>query len=90
MSFRHNVARISISTAGYIRERTQETTAAFGYLKQRDKFWYKRFRTVAYLSAIGLLILTLLTILPFRPFSYLPPIIAARGPGSRFLLGYAL
>src|SRR5271157_372784 len=36
------------------------------------------------------MILTLFVVLPFRPFSFLPPIIEAGGPGLWFLLGYLL
>lgn len=56
----------------------------------RGVFWYRRFRGAAYVSAIGSLVLTLLIILPFPPFSYLPPIIVGGGPGTWFLLAYML
>ncbi len=53
-------------------------------------FWYSRFRSAAYVGSIGSLVWTLVIVLPFRPFSYLPPIIVAGGPGTWFLLSYLL
>ncbi len=54
------------------------------------RLWYKNFRTAAYVSTIGSLVWTVLIVLPFRPFSYVPPIIAGGGPGTWFLFGYIL
>jgi len=56
----------------------------------RSTFWYRRFRAAAYVSAAGLAVLTLIIVLPFHPFSFLPPIIEGGGPGTWFLLGYLL
>ncbi len=53
-------------------------------------FWYTRFRSAAYVGSIGSLVWTFLIVLPFAPFSYLPPIIVAGGPGTWFLLSYLL
>ena len=52
--------------------------------------WYKRFRAAAFFSAAALMVLTVLIVLPFRPFSYLPPIMVSGGPGVWLLLGYVL
>lgn len=52
--------------------------------------WYRRFRAAAYTSMVGLIVLTLLIVLPIHPFSYLPPIIEGGGPGLWFLLGYLI
>jgi hypothetical protein len=56
----------------------------------QKRLWYRNFRTAAYISTIGSLAWTVLIILPFRPFSYIPPIIAGGGPGTWFLFGYVL
>jgi hypothetical protein len=53
-------------------------------------FWYSRFRSAAYVGSIGSLVWTVAIVLPFAPFSYLPPIIVAGGPGTWFLLSYLL
>lgn len=49
---------------------------------QPKAFWYRWFRGAAYVSAIGSLVWTMMVILPFAPFSYLPPIIAGEGPAT--------
>lgn len=56
----------------------------------RRRLWYGRFRTAAFLSTIAALIWTLIIVLPFEPFSYLPPIIVGGGPGIWFVLAYVL
>jgi hypothetical protein len=56
----------------------------------RNTFWYRQFRTAAYLNAVGSILWTIAILLPFTPFSYLPPIIVGGGPGVWFLLGYVL
>jgi hypothetical protein len=53
-------------------------------------FWYKRFRTAAYVTALGSMIWTILIVLPLVPLSYLPPIMIGGGPGTWFLLGYVV
>ena len=55
-----------------------------------EVLWYRRFRAAAYASAIGLIILSVLIVLPLRPFSYLPPIIVGGSAGEWLLLGYVL
>jgi hypothetical protein len=60
------------------------------HVKSRTTFWYRRFRTAAYLNAVGSILWTIAILLPFTPFSYLPPIIVGGGPGVWFLLGYVL
>ncbi len=52
--------------------------------------WYRRYRGVAYLNAIGALVWTVVIVLPFAPFSSLPPIIVSGGPGIWFILAYVL
>ena len=53
-------------------------------------FWYSRFRTAAYVGLLVSLVWTVVIALPFVPFSYLPPIIVAGGPGMWFVLSYVL
>ena len=52
--------------------------------------WYSRFRSAAYVGSMGSLVWTVLIVLPFQPFSYLPPIIVAGGAGTWFVLSYLL
>ena len=52
--------------------------------------WYTRFRAAAYVSTLAALVWTLFIVLPFEPFSYLPPIIVGGGPGTWFVLAYVL
>lgn len=59
-------------------------------LAQIKVLWYRRFRAAAYVSSVGLMLLTFIIVLPFHPFSYLPPIIVSGGPGIWLLLGYVL
>lgn len=54
------------------------------------KFWYKRFRNVAYVTIVGSAVWTIALMLPLMPFSYLPPIIVGGGPGTWLLLAYVL
>ncbi len=56
----------------------------------RTPAWFRRFRGAAYLFSMGAMAWTVAIILPFVPFSYLPPIIVGGGPGIWFLLGYVL
>lgn len=59
-------------------------------LSRADVQWYRRFRTAAYISVAGLMLLTFIMVIPSKPFSYLPPIIVSGGPGLWLLLGYVL
>ena len=52
--------------------------------------WYRRYRGAAYLSTLAALLWTAVIVLPFAPFSYLPPIIVGGGPGIWFVLAYLL
>jgi hypothetical protein len=52
--------------------------------------WYKAFRAATYAGLLGALVWTVLLVLPFRPFSYLLPIVEHEGPGTWFLLAYLL
>jgi len=52
--------------------------------------WYRRYRGAAYLSLFAALVWTIVIVLPFRPFSYLPPMIVGGGPGIWFALSYVL
>jgi hypothetical protein len=54
------------------------------------RLWYRRFRAAAFLSTLAALVWTLIIVLPFEPFSYLPPIIVGGGPGIWFVLAYVL
>ena len=56
----------------------------------RKPFWYRRFRAAAYVSTLVALGWTIVIVLPFEPFSYLPPIIVGGGPGIWFVLAYVL
>jgi hypothetical protein len=56
----------------------------------RRPLWYRRFRDAAYVSTLAALVWTLIIVLPFEPFSYLPPIIVGGGPGVWFILAYVL
>ena len=57
---------------------------------QNEVSWYRRFRSAAYASAVGSLFWTAIIVVPFPPFSYLPPIIVGGGPGTWFILAYLL
>lgn len=52
--------------------------------------WYRRYRGAAYLSAFAALVWTVVIVLPFAPFSELPPIIVGGGAGIWFVLAYLL
>ena len=52
--------------------------------------WYRRYRGAAYLSAFAAMAWTVVIVLPFPPFSYLPPIIVGGGPGIWFILAYLM
>jgi len=61
-----------------------------GMAAVRKTFWYRRFRVAAYVSTLAALGWTLVIVLPFEPFSYLPPVIVGGGPGTWFVLAYVL
>ena len=52
--------------------------------------WYRRYRGAAYLSTFTALVWTVIIVIPFDPFRYLPPIIVGGGPGTWFVLAYIL
>ena len=52
--------------------------------------WYRRYRGAAYLSTFAALVWTVVIVLPFAPFSYIPPIIVGGGPGIWLVLAYVL
>lgn len=54
------------------------------------QLWYRRYREAAYASTLAALVWTVVIVLPFEPFSYLPPIIVGGGPGIWLVLGYVL
>ncbi len=58
--------------------------------KDAKPLWYRRYRGAAYISTLVALAWTVVIVLPFEPFSYLPPIIVGGGPGIWFVLGYLL
>ena len=53
-------------------------------------YWYRRFRGAALSFLIAALVWTVIIVLPWAPFSYLPPIMVGGGPGTWFVLGYVL
>jgi hypothetical protein len=52
--------------------------------------WYRRYRGAAYLSTLAVLVWTVIIVIPYAPFSYLPPIIVGGGPGIWLVLAYVL
>ena len=56
----------------------------------RKPLWYRRYRGAAYLSTLAALVWTVVVVLPFNPFRYLPPIIVGGGPGVWFVIAYVL
>ena len=52
--------------------------------------WYRRYRGAAYLCTLAALLWTVVIVLPYVPFSYLPPIMVGGGPGIWLILGYVL
>jgi hypothetical protein len=58
--------------------------------KREAGHWLPTFRAAAYTAGGGAIVWTLLMILPFQPFSSIPPIIVGGGPGTWLLLGYLL
>lgn len=56
----------------------------------RKPLWYRRYRGAAYLSTLAALVWTVVIVLPFVPFTAIPPIIVGGGPGIWFILAYLL
>jgi len=56
----------------------------------RKPLWYRRYRGAAYLSTLAALVWTVVMVIPYPPFSYLPPIIVGGGPGVWLVFGYVL
>ena len=56
----------------------------------RRPLWYRRYRGAAYLSTLAALVWTVVIVLPFDPFRFLPPIIVGGGPGIWLVLAYVL
>ena len=56
----------------------------------RRPLWYRRYRGAAYLSTFAALVWTVVIVLPFSPFSEIPPIIVGGGAGTWFILAYFL
>jgi hypothetical protein len=52
--------------------------------------WYRRYRGAAYLSAFAAFVWTVVIVIPFDPFRYLPSIIVGGGAGIWFILAYIL
>lgn len=52
--------------------------------------WYRRYRGAAYLCTFAAIVWTVVIVLPYVPFSYLPPIMVGGGPGIWLILGYVL
>jgi len=52
--------------------------------------WHQWLRIAALTSGVGAIAWTILMILPFSPFSSIPPIIVGGGPGTWLVLGYLL
>jgi hypothetical protein len=52
--------------------------------------WYRRYRGAAYLCTFAAIVWTVVIVLPYVPFSYLPPIMVGGGPGLWLILGYVL
>lgn len=59
-------------------------------MSARMPAWFRRFRVAAYLFSMAAMAWTVAIVLPFAPFSDLPPIIVGGGPGIWFVLGYVL
>jgi len=57
---------------------------------QSNGYWYTRFRVAAFVSIFGAVIWTVLIVLPFSPFSKIPPIMIVGGPGDWLVVAYLL
>jgi hypothetical protein len=69
---------------------SEERWLAMSKIDPKKPLWYRRYRGAAYLSAMAAMVWTAAIVLPFAPFSYLPPIMVGGGPGIWFILGYTL
>ncbi|MDV3277064.1 MAG: hypothetical protein LYZ69_01185 [Nitrososphaerales archaeon] len=58
--------------------------------KAERRYWYTTFRMASYANTFGALIWTALMVLPFAPFSSVPPIMVAGGPGQWLVVAYLL
>ena len=56
----------------------------------RRPLWYRRYRGAAYISTLAAVVRPGVMVLPYAPFSYLPPIIVSGGPGIWLVLAYVL
>jgi hypothetical protein len=52
--------------------------------------WYRRYRGAAYISTLVSLVWTVAIVIPYAPFSYIPPIMVGGGPGIWLVLAYLL
>ena len=52
--------------------------------------WYRRYRGAAYLYTLASLVWTVVIVIPFDPFRYLPPVIVGSEAGTWFVLAYVL
>ena len=59
-------------------------------INPKKPLWYRRYRGAAYLCTLAALLWTVVIVLPYAPFSYLPPIMVGGGPGIWLILGYVL
>jgi len=59
-------------------------------LDRERRLWYRRYRGAAYLNTFAALVWTVVVVIPYQPFSYLPPIMVGGGPGIWFVLAYVL
>jgi hypothetical protein len=56
----------------------------------KKRYWYTTFRSASYVSVFGALIWTILMVIPFSPFSEIPPILVGGGPGQWLVVAYLL
>jgi len=56
----------------------------------RRRYWYTIFRDASYVSIFVALVWTVLMVLPFAPFSEIPPIMVGGGPGEWLVVAYLL
>jgi hypothetical protein len=56
----------------------------------QKRYWYAMFRTASYFSVFGALVWTVAMVIPFAPFSDIPPILVGGGPGQWLVVAYLL